>query len=463
MRTLLNQKQVAITVDLNFRRPLQEYVALTLTLTLTLTYRGTSLESPSTGLSWETPNEISWSGAPQVALALASTSMLLSRHASSVRISRIRVFQMDLPLHEAAYKWAGGKSVATFDATLVKVETDVPGLSGWGEVTPLGSAYLASFAAGARAGLRELAPKLLGLNPLEITAVNLVMDRELKGHGYVKSPIDVALHDIVGKAFGCSVSTLLGGVCSSGGSVPLYRAISQDTPDNMVRNVDKFIAEGYRRFQLKVGSKDVDGDIARIRMVRALLDERSRQAGEPSMLLMCDANTGWRRDEALRVINGCRDLDVYIEQPCASYEECRDVRRSCPLPMILDECIDDVGSLVRAAGDGACDMINLKISKVGGLSKARALRDLACSLGVPMNIEDTWGGDIVTCAISHLAASCPPAFLVCATDFNSYGPVTMGETSARRRGGLLRAPTEPGLGIKVDEAALESRLQFEVA
>jgi hypothetical protein len=75
------------------------------------------------------------------------------------------------------------------------------------------------------------------------------MDRELKGHSYVKSPIDVALHDIVGKAFGCSVSTLLGGVCSSGGSVPLYRAISQDTPDNMVRNVDKYIAEGYRRIK----------------------------------------------------------------------------------------------------------------------------------------------------------------------------------------------------------------------
>lgn len=181
------------------------------------------------------------------------------------------------------------------------------------------------------------------------------------------------------------------------------------------------------------------------------------------MPLMCDANTGWRRDQALRVVNGCRDLDVYIEQPCPSYEECREVRRNSPLPMVLDECIDDIAMLVRAASEGACDMINLKISKVGGLTKARAMRDLACSLGIPMNIEDTWGGDLATCAITHLAASTPPQFLFCSTDFNSYGPVQMGKTTARREGGLLRAPTTAGLGVEVDERALAPRLQFDVA
>jgi cis-L-3-hydroxyproline dehydratase len=60
------------------------------------------------------------------------------------------------------------------------------------------------------------------------------------------------------------------------------------------------------------------------------------------MPLMCDANTGWKMHQAMQVINGVKDLDVYIEQPCLSYEECLSVRQHCPLPFILDECMDDI-------------------------------------------------------------------------------------------------------------------------
>ena len=165
------------------------------------------------------------------------------------------------------------------------------------------------------------------------------------------------------------------------------------------------------------------------------------------MPLMCDANTGWQRHEAMQVINAVKDIDVYIEQPCLTYEECLSVRQHCPLPMILDECVDDIGVLVRLLGDKAADVINLKISKVGGLTKARAIRDLAVASGIPMNIEDTWGGDIVTAAIAALAHSTPPQFLFCSTDFNSYGPVVIAETTARRNNGKLCAPKEPGLGV----------------
>lgn len=76
-------------------------------------------------------------------------------------------------------------------------------------------------------------------------------------------------------------------------------------------------------------------------------------------------------------------------------------------------CIFFIGVLARILADKAADVINLKISKVGGLTKARAVRDLAVSSGIPMNIEDTWGGDIVTAAIAHLAHSTPPEFLFC--------------------------------------------------
>ena len=92
-----------------------------------------------------------------------------------MRIKRIAAWQVDLPLHEGSYKWSGGKSVAVFDSTVVAVETD-SGLIGYGEVCPLGPAYLPAYAAGVRAGLKELAPKLIGEDPTQLGKLNRVMD-----------------------------------------------------------------------------------------------------------------------------------------------------------------------------------------------------------------------------------------------------------------------------------------------
>src|SRR5205823_8265966 len=97
------------------------------------------------------------------------------------------------------------------------------------------------------------------------------------------------------------------------------------------------------------------------------------------------------------------------------------------LPFVLDEVITGTDVLVRGLSDNAMDVINLKISKVGGLTKARLMRDLCVAAGIPMTIEDTWGGDIVTAAIAHLARSTPAEFCFSATDFNSYGTVTIAD------------------------------------
>lgn len=367
---------------------------------------------------------------------------------SGLKISRISVYRVDLPLLEGSFKYASGKIVELFDATIVKIETD-KGIVGYGENTPLGSVYLPAYAMGTRAGIKQIAPSLIGTDPTRLNQLNYIMDMALKGHPYVKSAIDMACWDILGKVAGLPVCELLGG--RFGDSFPLYRSITQSNPTEMVANVDKYISEGYRKFQIKVGGAPQD-DIRRIRAVRELLDERTRSLlpTEPGlyMPLMCDANTGWLRHEAMQVVNGVRDLDVYIEQPCLTYEECLSVRRGSPLPMILDECVDDIGVLVKLLGDKAADVINLKISKVGGLTKARAVRDLAVASGIPMNIEDTWGGDIVTAAIAHLAHSTPPKLLFCSTDFNSYGPVTIAQTTAQRHNGRMAAPVEPGLGVE---------------
>ena len=353
-----------------------------------------------------------------------------------MKITRITVYRVELPLHETTYKWSGGKSVTVFDSTIVRVETDT-GLAGHGEVCPLGPCYLPAYASGVRAGLRELGPHLLGEDPRQVVRLNRTMDAALKGHPYVKSGIDIACWDILGQAAGLPVCELLGG--RYGEDVLLYRAISQESPEQMAAKVAGYRAEGYRRFQLKVGG-DPDVDIARIRAVAAQL--------QPGDRLVADANTGWVQHEAIRVANALRDVDVYIEQPCLTYEECLAVRRQCPHPFVLDETIDSLDVLLRAKADLAMDVVNLKISKFGGLTKTRQARDLCVSMGIAMTLEDSWGSDIATAAIAHLAQSTPTEFLFTTTDFNSYVTVSTADGAPQRVNGRMAASKAPGLGIR---------------
>ncbi|MAR09863.1 MAG: mandelate racemase [Blastopirellula sp.] len=359
-----------------------------------------------------------------------------------MKITRIAAYHVALPLHEGSYKWSGGKSVDVFDSTIVRVETDA-GVVGHGEVCPLGPFYLPAYGPGARAGIKELAPHLLGEDPRELLRLNQRMDAALKGHPYVKSGIDIACWDILGQVAGLPVCTLLGG--RYGEDFVLYRAISQVAPEAMAENVANYRAEGYRRFQLKVGG-DPNVDVERIKAVRDVL--------EPTDKLIADANTGWLMHEAARVVRGVRDVDVYIEQPCLSYDECLSVRRLTSHPFVMDECIDGMGVLLRGHSDHAMDVVNIKISKFGGLTKAKQARDLCVSLGIAMTIEDSWGGDITTAAISHLAHSTPTENLFTSTDFNSYVTVSTATGAPQRENGRMRASTEPGLGIQPREEVL---------
>jgi L-alanine-DL-glutamate epimerase-like enolase superfamily enzyme len=352
-----------------------------------------------------------------------------------MKITRIVAYRIDLPLHEGSYNWSGGKSVSVFDSTVVAVETDL-GITGYGEVCPLGPFYLPAYAQGARTGIAELGPHLIGEDPTQLAKLNRRMDAALQGHPYVKSAIDMACWDILGKATAQPVCVLLGG--RYGDDFGLYRAISQEAPEVMAQKVADYRAEGYRRFQLKVGG-DPEVDIQRIHSVAARLQPEDR--------LIADANTGWLMHDALRVVRAVRNVDVYIEQPCRTYEECLTIRRHCDHPFVLDENIDSLDVLLRGHADRAMDVVNIKISKFGGLTKARQARDLCASLGIAMTIEDSWGGDIVTAAIAHLAHSTPSELLFTTTDFNSYVTVSFADGAPKRVKGRLASSPLPGLGI----------------
>jgi cis-L-3-hydroxyproline dehydratase len=359
-----------------------------------------------------------------------------------MKISSLDVYQVQYGLADTRYAWSGGHAVTGFTTTVVRLSTD-EGLTGFGEVCPLGSGYMEAHPAGVPAGIRELGPALLGQDPTQVRHLNALMDSTLGGHHYVKSPLDIACWDILGQTAGLPVATLLGGRLVA--DYQLYRAISQGSPEAMADDIRKYRSEGYRRFQLKVGA-DPDEDVRRVESALAVT--------EPGDVVIADANTGWVPHQAIRVVNALRDRDYYVEQPCTTLEECLVVRKHAPQPMIIDELITGVGPFLQAWRAGAMDGINIKISRVGGLTKAKQVRDLAESLGIVMTIEDSWGGDLATTAIAHLAGSTRPAFLFTSTDFNSYVDVRLADDAPRRKEGRLAVPSGPGLGIHVDVARL---------
>jgi L-alanine-DL-glutamate epimerase-like enolase superfamily enzyme len=266
------------------------------------------------------------------------------------------------------------------------------------------------------------------------------MDAALLGHAYAKSAVDVACWDVLGRAAGLPACALLGGRRHE--SFPLYVAISLGPVDEMASSVERLRAEGVHRFQLKLGADPYED----ARRVRAVLE-----ATTEGDVVIADANGGWRLPEAMiaaRLLDGLTRL--FFEQPCPTLEECLSVRRHTSLPFVLDEVISDTGSFLRAWREHGMDAVNLKVSKVGGLTRARQLRELAESLGVALTIEDTWGGDLATATVAHLAASTRPEALFTVSFMNDWTNEHVAGYRPRSVAGRGAAPDGPGLGVDVD-------------
>jgi L-alanine-DL-glutamate epimerase-like enolase superfamily enzyme len=356
-----------------------------------------------------------------------------------LRIARVDVFGYDLTYVHGRYVMSGGRVIERLPSTVVRLTTE-SGVTGFGEVCPLGPAYLPAHGGGARAALVELAPAVVGLSVASPGAVNAAMDRALMGHGYAKSAIDTACWDALGRASGLAVCDLLGGRLAD--QFPLYFAVPLGSPEEMAAYVEARRAEGIHRFQLKVGADPYE-DAERTRRVV--------EATGPEDVVVADANGGWRLQDAVVAARALDGLErVFFEQPCPTLEECLIVRQRTTLPMVLDECIQDVHSLLRAYDARALEAFNLKISKVGGLTRAKLMRDLAVALGLRVTIEDTWGGDLVTAAVAHLAASTPAETLFTVSFMNDWTNEHVAGHEPRSRAGVGSAPLLPGLGVEVD-------------
>lgn len=356
-----------------------------------------------------------------------------------MKIKRITVWQRDLPLTEPYYLSGGRLKFERLDSTFILIDTD-EGLSGWGEACPWGHTYLPAHGPGVRAGFEILAPALIGQDPRGLESINHLMDVTLPGHPYVKSPLDMACWDITGQAAGMPLWMMFGG--DEAKAVDVNSSISTGTPEEMLALIEKASAKGYRTHSAKIGGDDVKIDIERIEAISSALP-----AGHQ---VTFDVNRAWTPGVAVAVLNSVKARD-WVEQPCETLDQCAHVASRVQNPIMLDECMHNFGDHLNAWSMKACEGVKVKPNRLGGLTKAKQVRDFGVSVGWQMHIEDLGGSALADTAAIHLAASTPDANRLASwlCHYHLSDDPVPGQ-GARNQNGKATPPAMPGLGVKGD-------------
>ncbi|ATU95319.1 mandelate racemase/muconate lactonizing enzyme family protein [Phyllobacterium zundukense] len=361
-----------------------------------------------------------------------------------MKLTGINVYNVDLPV-AGGYKMASA-TVTFLQSTVVELITD-QGITGYGETCPVGPVYQPQHTLGARAALQEICPSLIGLDPRNIGQLNRTMGAALNGSRYAKAAVDVAAWDICGKSYDRRVCDLLGG--ATGDTIPTYYSITTASPDEMATEARERQLQGYARIQLKIGGRDVEADIETLHKVN--------EAVKPGIRIAADANRSLTSRDAMFLSHRCRDISMVMEQPCNTMEEIAAIRHQLCHPVYMDELAEDVNSVMRAVCGGLVDGFGIKLTRVGGISALRTVRDICDARSLPHTCDDAWGGDIIAAACVHVGATVAPSRFE-----GSWiaAPYTEGhydeENPVRIEGGRIKVPTGPGLGVTPDTRKLGS-------
>ncbi len=374
------------------------------------------------------------------------------------RIDRIEVFPVRYPTAGRFRFFEGPPGVPPGrPAVLVKITAD-DGVIGWGESVPL-PRWSAETLEGTAAAIRDyLAPAILGMDPFDQASVHRAMDKDLApsfstGAPIAKAGIDLALHDLTGRALGVSLARRWGR--PAGGSIELSWTLNPKALDEIDAMVTDGRKRGYRHFNVKVAPDPVF-DLELCRRVRALA---------PEAFLWADANGGFDPDVALEIAPKLADAGVDVfEQPVAANRLAawRDLRRQHALPIIMDEGVVSPADLIEFLRLDLLDGVAMKPARCGGLEPARrqveilrdagmiflgsGLTDPDVSLAASLALYGAYGLD-------HPAALNGPQFLTASVLAKPFSV----------EGGRLRVPDGPGLGIEVSEDKVKELLARSAA
>jgi L-alanine-DL-glutamate epimerase-like enolase superfamily enzyme len=340
----------------------------------------------------------------------------------------------------------------TYDHVVVRVETDA-GVTGVGEIapTPYWPHGLTQSACAALVD-ETLAPVVEGRPVHRIRRHVDRLERELSGEPFPLYGVDIALHDALGRLRDVPAYDLLGGPADGDPTIDLHYSIGIKAPDEVADEAAEAAEAGFTAFKVKVGGPDFAAERAAI----AAIAERV-----PEAAIRVDANQGWTPPEATRRIPALDEAAgglVLVEQPVA-YDDLDGLARVCAavdVPILADEaCFSprDVASLARR---DACDAVNIKLGKTGGLARARDVATVATAHGMPCFVGSMLELGVGTAANAQFAAASPAVAYPTGT-LNVHAEHTL--VAERERwtpdGSTFRLPDAPGLGVSLDESALE--------
>lgn len=366
-----------------------------------------------------------------------------------MKIIEIEIYAIHLPLYEPFVI-----SYATYDympSIIVKITTDT-GIIGYGEGVAdehvTGESWKGTF----EVLKNTLAPKLIGENPLNIERIHDLMDSEIYGAPTAKAAIDIACFDAAGKSLGVPVYDLLGGRYHE--EFPITHVLSIAAPEDMAREAEEKVAEGYRSMKMKVGTKVAD-DVLRIEAVRERIGE--------DIAIRVDVNQGWETSantlQGIKRLENC-SLD-WLEQPVRAddIDGMVEVKSKSSIPMMIDEGLRGMRDMREIIAKRAADKVNIKLMKCGGIYPATKLAHMAEMAGIECQI-----GSMVESSIGSAAGFNVAFSKKIITSVELTGPLKFSRDVGNLQYDVpfIRLNGKPGLGIEIDEQVLQELTMFSV-
>lgn len=364
-----------------------------------------------------------------------------------MKITRLEVFPIGLP-YGRPYEQATG-TVELAKRVVVKLHTD-EGIVGLGEASTVLPDRTGESAEAITVILaNHLGPLLLGEDPLQIQHVMQKLRRasmDKYGFPYSKAAIDLALHDIVGKALNVPVAVLLGGIVRM--RIPVSRSVPIKSPEETAEEALKLKAFGYNLLTVKIGL-DPEKDLARVAAVRRAVGDDFR--------VEVDANQGYRADVALRILRRMEEYGIEnVEQPCPWWDlrGMAEVSRALDTTVTADESVIIPAEAMNVVRLEAADAITIKLAKCGGFLASKRIAAIADTAGLSCNMGSQHPAGIGTAAMCHFWASTPEI-----TDVGYGAPAERFEDDVIREpirfvDGMVHLPEGPGLGVEVDDEKL---------
>jgi L-alanine-DL-glutamate epimerase-like enolase superfamily enzyme len=370
------------------------------------------------------------------------------------RIEAVEAVPVSVPI-ETAYETSLSVESAgreTYDHVVVRVETD-DGVAGVGEIAPE-PYWPHGLTQSACATLvnETIAPVLEGRPLHRIRRHVDRLERELSGEPFPLYGVDVALHDALGRVRDLPVYELLGGPAGGDPTIDLHYSIGIKSPEELATEAREAADDGHTDFKIKVGGPDFAAERDAIAAVAESV---------PEAAIRVDANQGWTPPEAMRRIPALDEAAgglVLVEQPVA-YDDLDGLARvaaTVDVPILADEaCFSprDVASLARR---DACDIVNIKLGKTGGLVRACDVATVAAAHGLPCFMGSMLELGVGAAANAHFAAASPAVSYPTGT-LNVHAEHTLVAEPEQwvPDGPTFRLPDAPGLGVALDESALD--------